>query len=69
MIIMNSDKYKFGGTNTLDTDFIKTFPRKMPDGSGKHIMKFNLPAYTGIIMKKIPNNFVHDKKCDIKKPT
>lgn len=70
MIIMNSDKYEFGGTNTLDTDFIKTFPRKMPDGSGRHIMKFDLPAYTGIIMKKVPNNFDPDKnkKCDIKKP-
>lgn len=64
IIIMNSDRYEFGGTNTIKTDYIKTFPKKMSDGSRRHIMRFDLPAYSGIIMKKVPNNFSSNKYKD-----
>lgn len=64
-VLLNSDLYKFGGKNVLKDSLIKTQLKKIQTADGevrRNVVKFDLPAYSGIILKKVSNKYKEEAK-------
>lgn len=56
-VVLNSDLYKYGGNNFFDCEIVSTvkYPPVKKGCKGTNCLKFDLPAYCGIILKKTSN--------------
>lgn len=56
-VVLNSDLYKYGGNNFFDGDIVSSvkYPPAKKGRKGTSCLKFDLPAYCGIILKKTSN--------------
>lgn len=56
-VVLNSDLYKYGGNNFFDGETVSTvkYPPAGKGRKGTNCLKFDLPAYCGIILKKTSN--------------
>lgn len=56
-VVLNSDLYKYGGNNFFDGETVSTvkYPPVGKGRKGTNCLKFDLPAYCGIILKKTSN--------------
>ncbi len=64
-VLLNSDDYSFGGKNVLNKRILKTEYIKYVQNERvvkKRILRFDLPAYTGIILKKVPYKYTDDSQ-------
>lgn len=64
-VMLNSDDYSFGGKNVLDKKILKTeYVEYVQEGkrTKKRILRFDLPAYSGIILKRVPYKYIDDSQ-------
>ena len=56
-VLLNSDLYRFGGRNINDADAYEVRTQKIKTDDGCRVrkyLKFDLPAYTGLILRRAP---------------